>query len=95
MLFCEALCWLHLMQFILSIHFYLGERSPVGRHSLALSTAPYSPPGAQQQQQQRSQSYRVPSTSERDPGLVRPRSMTPSPMDNYEVDVTRLVLWLL
>ncbi|WAQ95092.1 CCDCX-like protein [Mya arenaria] len=40
--------------------------------------------------QQRSQSYRVPSTSDREPMLSqRPRSITPSPMDNYETDLTR------
>ncbi|XP_052798223.1 coiled-coil domain-containing protein CG32809-like isoform X3 [Mya arenaria] len=64
------------------------ERSPVGRHSLALSSVPYSGPSSGPQQ--RSQSYRVPSTSDREPMLSqRPRSITPSPMDNYETDLTR------
>ncbi|XP_053373818.1 SRC kinase signaling inhibitor 1-like isoform X4 [Mercenaria mercenaria] len=63
------------------------ERSPVGRHSLPLSAVPYSGSGTVHQ---RSQSYRVPATSDREPLLVtRPRSMTPSPLDLQEVDTTR------
>ncbi|XP_052248269.1 uncharacterized protein LOC127856225 isoform X3 [Dreissena polymorpha] len=70
------------------------ERSPVGRPPTALSTVPYSTSSShhqqQQQQQQRSQSYRVPISNEREPvSSLRPRSMTPSPMDNYENDFTR------
>ncbi|KAL4222674.1 Actin interacting protein 3 [Mactra antiquata] len=53
------------------------ERSPVGRHSMPLTAVPYSGTGTTHQ---RSQSYRVPATSDRE--LVpRPRSMTPSSLD--------------
>ncbi|XP_060552651.1 sickle tail protein-like isoform X4 [Ruditapes philippinarum] len=63
------------------------ERSPVGRHSLPMSSVPYSGSGTIHQ---RSQSYRVPGTSDREPLLVtRPRSMTPSPLDMQDVDTTR------
>jgi len=69
-----------------------GERSPVGRQSQALSTVPYSGPSSAPTQQQRSQSYRVPATSDRELMMTqRPRSITPSPMDNFESDLTRWV----